>query len=177
MRFFGHRGEIADPQKFFREQEYIVCRGALDDNAISGLVDLYQTDVTTSSCYYMRQSTHWERHQMTPYGGVSNGFLNPHCYEKGARGKFADEILKLLSTPAVRETLALISGKSVDFTLYQTIFFDQNTTSPHQDWCFLRLSAKRAFDRGVGCARRYPPRGHPLLCLSGDPPFHATCQL
>jgi ectoine hydroxylase-related dioxygenase (phytanoyl-CoA dioxygenase family) len=33
--------------------------------------------------------------------------------------------------------LALISGTSVDFTLYQTMLFDQTTTEPHQDWNYL----------------------------------------
>jgi phytanoyl-CoA hydroxylase len=137
MRFFGHLGEITNPEQFFREQEYIVCRGALDDRAISRLLDLYHTHIISSKRKYLRQSTQWEPNQMTPYGGVRNCLLNPHSYEKGLNGRFADRMLELLSTPAVRETLALISGKSVDFTLYQTMMFDHTTTPAHQDWIYL----------------------------------------
>src|SRR5215831_4198514 len=137
MLFFGHLGEITDPERFFREQEYIVCRGALDDRAISNVVDLYHTNIIPSKRKYLRQSVQWEPNEMTPYGGVKNCLLNPHSYENGSNGRFADPILKLLSTPAVRETLALISGKSVDFTLYQTMLFDHTTTYPHQDWIYL----------------------------------------
>jgi phytanoyl-CoA hydroxylase len=109
----------------------------LDDDAIGSVLHLYHTHIISSKCNYLRQSGRFERNQMTPYGGVRNGLLNPHSYEKDSNGKLADRILKLLSNPAVRETLALISGKPVDFTLYQTMFFDHNITSPHQDWCFL----------------------------------------
>jgi phytanoyl-CoA hydroxylase len=137
MRFFGHTGEITDPERFFREQEYIVCRGALNDQTISSAVDAYHTHIIPSNCKYLRQSSYWERNQITPYGGVSNGLLNPHSYERDANGRFSDRILKLLSTPAVRQTLALISGKSVDFTLYQTMLFDQSITESHQDWHYL----------------------------------------
>src|SRR5262245_10007626 len=137
MRFFGHLDEITDPERFFREQQYIVCRGALDDQAIRSVLDMYHTHIIPSKRTYLRQSGYWERNQMTPYGGVSNGLLNPHAYERGSNGRFADPVLKLLSTRAVRETLALISGKSVDFTLYQTMLFDQATTQPHQDWNYL----------------------------------------
>ena len=137
MHFFGHLGEITDPEQFFREQEYIVCRGALDDQAINSVVDLYHTHIIPSKRKYLRQNGRWERNQMTPYGGVSNGLLNPHSYERDLNGRFADRILHLLSAPAVRETLALISGTSVDFTLYQMMLFDQTTTEPHQDWNYL----------------------------------------
>jgi phytanoyl-CoA hydroxylase len=137
MRFFGHLGDIADPERFFREQEYVVCRGALDGQAIGSVLDAYHTNVMPSNRKYLRQSGRWERNQMTPYGGVGNGLLNPHGYERDSNGRFADRVLKLLSTPAVRQTLALISGKSVDFTLYQTMLFDQSITGPHQDWNFL----------------------------------------
>jgi phytanoyl-CoA hydroxylase len=135
--FFGHRGEIIDPEQFFRDQQYIVCRGALDDQAIDGVVDLYRTHIIPSKRKYYRHSCQWERNQMTPYGGVSNTLVQPHSYERGSNGRFADRILKLLSTPAVRQALSLISGKPVDFTLYQTMFFDQSTTPPHQDWHYL----------------------------------------
>src|SRR5215471_5503112 len=137
MFFFGHLGEIIDPEQFFREQEYIVCRGALDDQAISSVVDLYRTHIIPSKRKYFRQSSRWERNQMTPYGGVSNCLLQPHSYERGSNGRVSDQILKLLSTPAVRQTLSVISGKSVDFTLNQPMFFDHSTTEPHQDWIFL----------------------------------------
>ena len=137
MFFFGHLGEITDPQQFFREQEYIVCRGALDDQVISSVVDLYRTHIIPSQRKYFRQGSRWERNQMTLNGGVSNSLLNPHCYERSSDGRFADRILKLVSTSAVRQTLSLISGKPVDFTLYQTMFFDHATTEPHQDWCYL----------------------------------------
>lgn len=137
MHFFGHQGEISDPRAFFREQEYIVCRGALDYETINDLVDLYQTLIFPSELKYLRQSCQWERNEITPYGGVSNGFLNPHAFERDSNGRFADQILKLLSALTVRETLALISGKSVDFALHQTMLFDQSTTDPHQDWIYL----------------------------------------
>jgi hypothetical protein len=76
MLFFGHLGEITDPQQFFREQEYIVCRGALDDEAIGSVVDLYQTHIIPSNRKYGRQNGRWEQNQITPYGGVSNCLLN-----------------------------------------------------------------------------------------------------
>jgi phytanoyl-CoA hydroxylase len=137
MHFFGHLGEITDPEQFFREQEYIVCRGALDDQAINSVVDLYHTHIIPSKRKYLRQNGRWERNQMTPYGGVSNCLLNPHSFERDLNGRFADHILKLLSAPAVRQTLALISGKPVDFTVYQTMVFDHTATPPHQDWNYL----------------------------------------
>ena len=137
MLFFGHLGDITNPERFFRQQEYIICRGALDDQAINSVVDLYQSHIIPSERKYLRQSCQWEPNQLTPYGGVTNCLLNAHVFKKGSNGRFADRILKLLSTPALRETLALISGKSVDFTLYQTMLFDQTTTGPHQDWHYL----------------------------------------
>src|SRR6516164_6629015 len=98
MRFFGHLGEIADPQRFFGEQEYIVCRGALDDQAISTVVNLYQTHIIPSKRNYLRQSGRWELNEMTPYGGIRNCLMNPHSFERDVNGRFSDRVLKLLST-------------------------------------------------------------------------------
>lgn len=137
MQFFGHLGEITNPESFFREQEYIVCRGALEHELIDNVLDLYESQIVPSRHKYQRQSTHWEPNQLTPAGGVVNCLLNPHSYQEALNGRFSDRILKLVSTPAVRKTLALISEKPVDFTLHQTMMFDHATTGPHQDWIYL----------------------------------------
>ena len=86
MHFFGHLGEITDPERFFREQEYIVCRGTLNDQAINSVVDLYHTNIIPSKRKYLRKSYRWERNQMTPYCGVSNGLLNRKGFKRQIRG-------------------------------------------------------------------------------------------
>ncbi|MDJ0530966.1 MAG: phytanoyl-CoA dioxygenase family protein [Xenococcaceae cyanobacterium MO_207.B15] len=137
IEYFGHLGAIEDTFKFFQEHNYLICRGATNLKEIDDLVNFYDESIIHSSKKYLRQSTLWEVHQKTPVGGMINGFLNPHCYEKGINGQFADKILRVLSSNNIQECLAEMSRKPPNFKLFQTMFFDHNTTRPHQDWIFL----------------------------------------
>ena len=137
IEYFGHLGKVEQPDKFFQEQNYIVCRGITDLSKIDELVDLYDREIIPSSQKYLRQSTEWEYHYKTKAGGIANCFLNPHSYTKGVNGDFADKILQVLSAKEIQTSLAEISNKPPKFRLFQTMFFDHSTTPAHQDWIYL----------------------------------------
>lgn len=136
LEYFGHQGEVRDPQSFFQEENYIICRGATNPRDLEELFNFYNQDIVTSNHLYLRQSKQWEINRYTEYGGVSNAFLQPHCYQKGTKGKFADKILKVTANPQLQIALTAISGLK-PYHLAQTMFFDQKTTRPHQDWIYL----------------------------------------
>lgn len=137
IEYFGHLGKVEDPFEFYQEQDYIICRGATDLEKIDELVNFYEKFIVTSSQKYLRQSAQWESNEKTSSGGIKNTFLDPHCYEEGINGEFSDHIFQILSSSEIQKSLAKISGKTPDFKLFQTMFFDYTTTAPHQDWIFL----------------------------------------
>ncbi len=137
LEYFGHLGKIKDPFEFFQEQDYIICRGATDLQQIDELVNFSEKFIVVSSHKYLRQSAQWESNQKSSAGGVINTFLDPHNYEQGINSKWSDHIFQVLSSKEIQKSLAEISGKTPDFRLFQTMFFDHTTTSPHQDWIFL----------------------------------------
>ncbi len=137
IEYFGHLGKVEDPFEFYQEQDYIICRGATDLQEIDELINFYEQYIVTSPQKYLRQSAQWETNKKTSFGGIANTFLDPHCYEKGINGEWADHIFRVLSDKHIQESLATISGKSPNFRLSQSMIFDQTTTKPHQDWIFL----------------------------------------
>ena len=137
IEYFGHLGIIKDPLNFFQEHDYIICRGASDLDEIDNLVNFYEKFIVLSSKKYLRQSAQWESNQKASMGGIMNAFLDPHSYEKGINGQFSDHIFRILSSRSIQKSLAEISGKTPNFTLFQTMLFDYATTRPHQDWIFL----------------------------------------
>jgi len=134
--WFGHLGEIEHPLEFFSQENYIICRGATDLNHLEELFNFYNNNIAQSSQLYLRQSKQWEPNKVTQYGGVSNAFLQPHSYTKGINGEFADKILKVASQENIQQALYELSGIN-PYSLAQTMFFDQKTTRPHQDWIYL----------------------------------------
>lgn len=137
QQYFGHLGDIHDPPTFFQEQNYIICRDVIPEEKIDSLVDFYDREVVTSKKKYLRQSTSWERNDISPTGGVINGFLNPHTYERGDNSEFSDRVLKLLDSRKIQDTLSEISNRTGNFMLLQTMLFDKSITRPHQDWIYL----------------------------------------
>lgn len=137
LSFFGHQGEIDDIHSFFQAENYIICRGAVDLGKIDDLVNFYNEAIVNSRRKYFRQANQWQPHDKTSANGIKNAFLNPHFFEQGDNGKFADKILSVLSAELIQESLRQISGKSVAFKLFQTMVFDHSTTRPHQDWIYL----------------------------------------
>lgn len=135
--YFGHMGQVTDPFGFFEEQDYVICRGATDLNKIDSLVEYYNRRISNSKRKYLRQGAQWEANEKTDAGGVANGFLNPHSYERGQNRKFADRILTLLDSSEIQDALLEISNRKERFMLVQTMLFDQSVTPPHQDWIFL----------------------------------------
>ena len=82
LEYFGHLGQVSDPQKIFLEQNYIICRNALSLDKIDKLVNFYDSWIlATSSLKFLRQSGNWESTEFTDIGGVRNWFLNPHSVE------------------------------------------------------------------------------------------------
>lgn len=136
LNYFGHLGEIKDPSSFFAVENYIICRGATNLVDLKALFDFYNQKIANSTKLFLRQSKEWQANQYTPFGGVSNAFLQPHCYQTGIPGEFADKILKLAANPQIQVALKEITGLG-RYHLAQTMFFDQKTTRPHQDWIYL----------------------------------------
>lgn len=136
-QYFGHLGEVNDPYKFFKEQNYIICRGATSSEKIDSLVGFYNRNIVNSKKKYLRQSAQWEKNNKSVTGGVVNGFLNPHSYEKGVNREFSEKILAILDSGKIQNSLLKISNRKDPFKLVQTMLFDQNTTRPHQDWIYL----------------------------------------
>ena len=136
-RYFGHLGEVNDQFTFFNEQNYIICREVISSEKIDSLVDFYNRKIVNSKKKYLRQSTQWEKNKKSVSGGIINGFLNPHGYEKGVNREFSEKILAILDSSNIQNCLSEISNKKGPFTLVQTMLFDQNTTHPHQDWIYL----------------------------------------
>jgi len=134
--YFGHKGEVSDPKTFFAEENYIICRNVTDGNDLDKLLSFYNKHIATSSQLYLRQNKQWETNNYTEYGGVSNAFLQPHCYQGGIQGDFGDRILRVAANPNIQQALTEISGLA-PYNLAQTMFFDQKTTRPHQDWIYL----------------------------------------
>ena len=134
--YFGHQGKVEEPLAFFSEQNYIICRGALDIADLDNLFNFYNQHIANSTQIFLRQSKKWEANHFTKSGGVSNAFLQPHCYQKGIPGSFADQILKITAKQKLQQALREISGIG-PYNLVQTMFFDQKTTRPHQDWIYL----------------------------------------
>ena len=137
IQYFGHLGKVDDPFEFYQEQDYIICRGATDLQQIDELVDFYEKFIVTSPYKFLRQSAQWESNKKSPVGGILNTFLDPHCYEEGVNGEWADHIFQVLSSRQIQEVLAKISEQKTNFRVFQTMLFDHTTTKPHQDWIFL----------------------------------------
>jgi len=137
LEYFGHLGQVSEPQKFFLEQNYIICRNALSLDQIDKLVNLYDSWILeTSSLKFLRQSGNWESTEFTDVGGVRNCFLNPHSYELSLTGDLSHLILTLIEGSKTCHALSEIS-EYPNYDLYQTMMFDHTTTRPHQDWIYL----------------------------------------
>jgi phytanoyl-CoA hydroxylase len=137
MEYFGHQGEILSPKQFFIDQNYIICRNALDGKLISDLIAVYDSWIQDAKDNkYLRQSGLTEANEFSAAGGVKNCFLNPHTYKHGCNRKLSRLILSVLASPGVSKALTAISGHS-RFSLYQSMLFDHTTTRPHQDWIYL----------------------------------------
>ena len=134
--YFAHSGSISDPKTFFAQENYIICRGATDSVELEQLFDFYNQHIATSPQLYLRQSKQWQKNQYSEFGGITNAFLQPHCYQQDIQGEFADKILKLTANPKIQQALNQISGIG-PYSLAQTMFFDQKTTRSHQDWIYL----------------------------------------
>ncbi len=134
--FFGHQGAVNNPLAFFQKQNYVICRNALDKEPLKILMKHYNEKTLKSRKSYLRQSTHWEKHNLSDVGGLTNGLLNPHCYTRRNDKKLADYILKICSQRGIHSALTKISGQK-SYLLFQTMLFDHSTTRPHQDWIYL----------------------------------------
>jgi phytanoyl-CoA hydroxylase len=134
--YFGHKGPVTDPLSFFKEENYIICRGATDLSKVDRTYDIFNDLIVGSNDYYLRQSSNWERNTYTDAGGISNCLLQPHQFKRGRNGDFSDSILRLLSDNNIQEALEDISALG-PYSLVQTMFFDHSTTGPHQDWIYL----------------------------------------
>ena len=136
LSYFGHRGPVPDPLGFFKEENYVVCRGAADLTKVDRTYNTFNEFIVGSNDYYLRQSSHWERNIYSDAGGISNCLLQPHQFTKGRNGDFSDSILSLLSEHNIQKALKDISDLA-PYSLAQTMFFDHSTTGPHQDWIYL----------------------------------------
>lgn len=136
MNYFGSDGQVNSPTDYFAQNNYVICRGALEPERLNSFVDYYERNVVTASRLFFRQSTQWERNELTKAGGLRNTLLNPHCYERKADRKLSDLILEILSESLLHQALRDVA-KHESYRLYQTMLFDHTTTRPHQDWIYL----------------------------------------
>lgn len=137
MEYLGHQGRVSNPKQFFADQDYIICRNALDSQLINNLIGVYDSWILeTQGNQYLRQSGLLEANEFSAVGGVKNCFLNPHTYKHGTNRKLSRLILSVLASPGIANALTAISGHS-RFSLYQSMLFDHTTTRPHQDWIYL----------------------------------------
>jgi phytanoyl-CoA hydroxylase len=138
MHFFGHLGPVFQPQAFFSRNDYIVCRGALQEHLVGEVIKIYEKTFYKSEKKFLRQSGRWETNSMHRQShGVENCFLNPHAYQERPNSELSEAILELFSTPEIQTILKLCGDKDVSFNLYQTMLFDRSVTAPHQDWVYL----------------------------------------